>query len=109
MTFIRRSAVSAVAVSAALLAGCAASPAPESTSQYNDDSAITSKVKSGIVATEGVPASNIGVRTDRGVVQLSGFAQSQRDRVHAEDIAQSVAGVAQVDNEIRVRPAGSGY
>src|SRR5260370_38916031 len=109
MTFIGRSAVSAVALSAALPGGCAASPARESTGQYIDDTAITAKVKSELLGTGGLPSSNISVRTDRGVVQLSGFATSEKDRLRAGEIAQSVAGVQQVDNAIRVRPAGAGY
>jgi osmotically-inducible protein OsmY len=107
--FISRSAVSAVALSAALLGGCAATPAHESTGQYLDDTTITSKVKGGLLGREGLSSTDISVKTVRGVVHLSGFAKSDEDRVHAGDIAQSVAGVAQVDNEIRVRPAGAGY
>jgi osmotically-inducible protein OsmY len=108
-TFFSSSAVSAVALSAALLAGCAASPTHESTGQYLDDTTITTKVKSELLGKEGVGATHISVKTTGGVVQLSGFAASEEARVRAGEIAQAVGGVAQVDNQIRVRPAGSGY
>jgi osmotically-inducible protein OsmY len=37
------------------------------------------------------------------VVQLSGSAKSEQDRQRAGQIAQSVGGVTQVDNQIRVQ------
>jgi hyperosmotically inducible protein len=102
-TFIRRSAVSAVVLSAALLGACAASPAHESTGQYFDDTTITTKVKSKLLGSEGVWSSDLSVKTTQGVVQLSGLAKSEQDRSRAAEIAQSVAGVKQVDNQIRVQ------
>jgi osmotically-inducible protein OsmY len=102
-TLISRSAVSAVALSAALLGGCAASPSHESTGQYFDDTTITTKVKSKLLGSEGVWSTDLSVTTVQGVVRLSGFAKSEQDRQHAGEIAQSVAGVKQVDNQIRVQ------
>jgi osmotically-inducible protein OsmY len=96
-------------LSAAFLGGCAASPARESTGQYLDDTAITTKVKSVLLHGQGLGSTDFSVKTTRGVVQLSGFAGSEEDRVHAGEMAQAVAGVQQVDNEIRVRPAGAGF
>jgi osmotically-inducible protein OsmY len=101
--FISRSGVSAVALSAALLGGCAASPSHESTGQYIDDATVTTKVKSKLLASEGVSSSDLSVKTVGGVVQLSGFAKTEQDRSRAGEIAQSVAGVKQVDNQIRVQ------
>ena len=102
-TFVSRSTVSAVALSAALLGGCAASPSHESTGQYLDDATITTKVKSKLLGSEGVRSSDVSVKTVHGVVQLSGSAKSEQDRQRAGQIAQSVAGVTQVDNQIRVQ------
>src|SRR6202158_6552210 len=94
--FISRSAVSAVALSAALLGGCAASPTHESTGQYLDDTTITTKVKSELLGKEGLSSTDVSVKTDRGVVRLSGFAKSEEDRVRAGQIAQAVGGVRRV-------------
>jgi osmotically-inducible protein OsmY len=102
-TFVCSSAVSAVALSAALIAGCAASPSRESTGQYLDDATITTKVKTKLLGSEGVWSSDMSVKTVRGVVQLSGSAKSEQDRQRAGQIAQSVGGVTQVDNQIRVQ------
>ena len=88
---------------AALLAGCAASPTHESTGQYLDDASITAKVKSTLVAKEGISASNISVETQRGEVQLGGFASTQQEKQRAADLARSVSGVKEVHNDILVR------
>jgi hyperosmotically inducible protein len=102
-TSIGRSAVSAVVLSAALLGGCAAAPGHESTGQYIDDTTITTKVKSELLGSGGVWSTDISVKTVQGVVQLRGFAKSEQDRGRAGEIARSVAGVTQVDNQIRVQ------
>jgi osmotically-inducible protein OsmY len=101
--FISRGAVCAIALSAALLGGCAASPAHESTGQYIDDTTITAKVKGELLGRGGIWATDMSVKTVGGVVQLSGSARSEQDRQRAGEIAQSVAGVKQVDNQIRVQ------
>ena len=100
---ISRSALSAVALSAALLGGCAATPAHESTGQYIDDTTITSKVRTELFGSEGIWSTDMSVQTIQGVVQLSGLAKSEEDRQRAGEIARSVGGVKQVDNQIRVQ------
>jgi osmotically-inducible protein OsmY len=90
-------------LSLALLAACAASPTHESTGQYVDDAAITTKVKSQLFTTKDVSASDISVQTVAGVVQLSGFARTEQERQRAAEIARSVSGVTQVHNDIRIR------
>jgi hyperosmotically inducible periplasmic protein len=100
---ISRSALSAVALSAALLGGCAATPAHESTGQYIDDTTITSKVRTELFGSEGIWSTDMSVKTVEGVVQLSGLAKSEEDRQRAGEIARSVGGVKQVDNQIRVQ------
>jgi osmotically-inducible protein OsmY len=101
---IRRISSAATVVSLALLAGCAASPAHDSTGQYVDDATITAKVKTQLLTTSGVSGSQIGVETVRGgEVQLSGFAGSAGEKQRAGEIARSVPGVTQVLNDIRIR------
>jgi hyperosmotically inducible protein len=100
---IGRSALIASALCGALLAGCAASPAHESTGQYLDDATITTKVKSELLAKEGLSASNISVETQKGEVQLGGFASTQQEKQRAAEIARSVTGVKQIHNDILVR------
>jgi osmotically-inducible protein OsmY len=83
------------------LAGCASSG--EKTGAYVDDSWITTKVKSEMVANSDVSARNISVNTTRGVVKLTGTAASMQESNRAAQIARGVAGVKAVENDIRVQ------
>jgi osmotically-inducible protein OsmY len=86
-----------VVVAALIIVGCAATSSRESTGQFVDDASITTKVKSSFVADPTVSALSIGVETTRGVVHLSGIVDNEQERQRAIQMAQSVAGVKQVD------------
>jgi hyperosmotically inducible protein len=74
-----------------------------STGQSIDDSGITSKVNTALVKNEQTKAGDIKVQTESGVVQLSGFVDSQAQKDTAGKVAQSVAGVKSVKNNLRVK------
>jgi osmotically-inducible protein OsmY len=88
-----------------LVGGCAAQPSRESTGEYIDDAAITTKVKAALVADKEVSALDVKVETFRGVVQLSGFADNQREISRAVSVSRGVKGVRSVKNDMRVKPA----
>lgn len=92
-----------VAMLAVLAAGCAGDRTRESTGEYIDDSAITSKVKTALLNDPAVSALAINVETFKGTVQLSGFAKSERERSRAAELAQTVPGVKTVRNDIALR------
>ncbi len=50
-----------------------------------------------------IDASDIEVRVDNGEVTLAGMVDSRRTKRMAEDVVESVAGVRDVHNELRVR------
>ena len=83
------------------LAGCANTG--EKTGAYVDDSWITSKVKSEMIANKSVKARDISVNTDRGVVTLSGTAATWDESNKAAEIAHGVKGVISVQNDIHVQ------
>ena len=85
------------------LAACAGSAKRESTGEYIDDSAITSKVKAAFVQDKAVDALDIKVVTFKGNVQLSGFASSEAERRRAVDLARAVPGVKSVSNDILIK------
>jgi osmotically-inducible protein OsmY len=85
------------------LAACAGSPTQESTGEYLDDTAITTRVKSAFVSDKEVSAMNITVETFKGTVQLSGFAKNAKEADKAESIARSIKGVKGVKNDIRIK------
>ncbi len=85
------------------LAGCAGTRTQDSTGEYIDDAAITTKVKSEMIADKEVSALHISVETMKGVVHLAGAADTRQEANKAATIARSVAGVKSVDNDIRVK------
>jgi len=82
------------------LLSCASTPKSSSTGELIDDSVITTKVKSLLAADVGLKTFQISVETYKGVVQLSGFVNSQADIDQAGKIARSVNGVVSVKNNL---------
>jgi hyperosmotically inducible protein len=68
-----------------------------------DDSAITTKVKSALLADADVKSSDIKVETRKGEVQLSGFVDTQAQMDRAVAIAKGVEGVKKVDNNMSLK------
>ena len=85
------------------LLGCASTAKQEGTGEYIDDSVITTKVKAEIFQDDSLKSSEINVETFKGVVQLSGFVNSQADINRAVEVASSVKGVTSVKNAMRVK------
>lgn len=83
--------------------GCASTRTQESTGQYFDDAAITTRVKAAFVEDKAVSAARINVETFKGVVQLSGFANNQAEIDQAVALARAVSGVKDVKNDIRLK------
>ena len=85
------------------LAACAETSTQESTGAYIDDAAITTKVKSAILADDGLKVFEIHVATEHNVVELSGFVDSRATIERATRIAEQVAGVRLVRNDLQVK------
>jgi hyperosmotically inducible protein len=68
-----------------------------------DDTTITAKVKTALVADSTVPGHDVKVETRDGVVQLAGFVDNSTQKQQAADVARRVAGVKQVDNQLEVK------
>ena len=84
-------------------ASCGSTPKQESTGEYVDDSVITTKVKSLLAADDFLKSFEIGVETRKGIVQLSGFVDSQNSVNKAVEITRSVKGVKSVKNSLIVK------
>ncbi|WP_349431534.1 BON domain-containing protein [Methylomarinum sp. Ch1-1] len=84
-------------------AGCASTQKHEGTGEYVDDSVITTKVKAQLLNEPNLSSAQINVETFKGVVQLSGFVNSQAGIDRAVEIARDVAGVKSVKNAMRLR------
>jgi osmotically-inducible protein OsmY len=96
--------VAVALVSAMTIAGCTSSTrTTESTGEYVDDAAITSKVKAAILAEPGLKTLQIGVETYKDVVQLSGFVDNAQSKARAGEVAAGVPGVSSVRNNLVVK------
>ena len=87
----------------ATFAACAATRTQESTGEYVDDSVITTKVKSLLATDDFLKSFQIGVETFKGVVQLSGFVNSQEAINKAVLITSGVKGVKSIKNDLIVK------
>ena len=83
--------------------GCGSTATREGTGEYVDDSVITTKVKTAIFNDPSLKVNEINVETFKGVVQLSGFVNSQDDINRAVRVARSVKGVVSVRNDMRLK------
>ena len=87
----------------ATFVACASTPKQEGAGEYVDDSVITTKVKTLLAADDFLKSFQIGVETYKGIVQLSGFVNSQKAVDKAVEITRSVKGVASVKNNLIVK------
>jgi len=86
----------------AILGGCSATRTQESPGEVVDDSVLTAKVKSALIADPVTKARQINVETYRGVVQLGGFVDNADEKAQATKVAGGITGVKEVRNDLRV-------
>jgi hyperosmotically inducible protein len=85
-------------------AGTTASPGESATlGTAADDTAITARVKSALLAEAEVSGLAINVETANGVVQLAGEVDNQAHIDRAVQIASKAEGVKSVQNQLRVK------
>lgn len=70
---------------------------------FMDDSAITAKVKSALMDAKNIKSNDISVKTEKKVVTLSGFVESQAQAEEAVATAKKVEGVSSVSDKLHVR------
>jgi osmotically-inducible protein OsmY len=87
----------------AAFVACASTPQQSSTGEYVDDSVITTKIKSLLAEDEFLKSFQISVETRKGIVELSGFVDTQKSKDRAGQIARGVGGVKSVQNALIVK------
>src|SRR3954465_7912402 len=92
-------------LSAALTTGCAVARHQETAGEYGTDSKITARIKTDLYKDPVVKGTEVKVSTMNGVVQLSGFVESQQAKERAGQIARSIPGVVDVHNDL-ILPTG---
>ncbi len=91
--------------STVFIAGCDTHPAAPAVSEpavTMDDSIITTKIKSGILADPFVKGLDPQVETRNGNVQFSGLGGNQAQLWRVTEIARSVSGVKSVENKMSI-------
>jgi hyperosmotically inducible protein len=84
------------------LAGCISTASTRTAGETIDDSTLNARVKTALIGDERTKARQIDVDTYRGDVQLNGFVDSAAAKTAAGSVAQNVAGVNKVTNNLQV-------
>lgn len=102
-TFSKALSAAFLAFTLATVVGCASTSQQSGAGEYVDDTVITTKVKAAIFNEPTLKSAEINVETYKGVVQLSGFVNSQADINKAVSLARGVDGVSGVKNDMRLK------
>ncbi|CDL81408.1 BON domain-containing protein [Xenorhabdus szentirmaii] len=70
---------------------------------YLADSAITAKVKGALLEHKGINSNDISVKTEDGIVYLSGFVKNKHQAAQVAKIAHGVKGVKSVKSTIQIK------
>jgi len=84
------------------LLGCTSTARHESTGQYIDNSALTAKIKASLLSEHLLSATEIRVKSYKGVVTLRGHVASQSEMNQAVNIVRHTNGVTAIKNEMTV-------
>jgi hyperosmotically inducible protein len=87
--------------------GCAGNRYTQSTGEQIDDRVQSSHVKKALSDDPQYKYGNVKVQTFKGVVQLSGFANSSEQKDRAAALANNVVGVREVVNNITIKESGN--
>lgn len=83
--------------------GCAGNANERSTGQYIDDKTLQHQVRDAMSDNAEYKFDNVNVDVFRGTVQLNGFVTTPEQKAKASDIAKSIQGVKDVQNNITVQ------
>jgi osmotically-inducible protein OsmY len=89
----------------AFTTGCAVTSGRETAGEYAKDKEIAARIKTALYADPVTKGTEIEVQSLKGVVQLSGFVDTQNSKDRAGQIASSTPGVRQVYNNL-ILPTG---
>ncbi len=99
---MKRSIIVVGLVGVLSMSGCVAFSQKESPEQFVNSAIITSSVKGRLASHAGLETLSLSVQTINGNILLSGYAQTQEQKVMAERVAQTTEGVNKVINSIVV-------
>lgn len=101
---MNKKVVALIATTALLgMAACSATRTQRAPGEQVDDAALLTSVKSALASDPITEAREINVDVNRGIVKLSGFVDSSKEQAQAVQVARSVEGVKEVQNDIAVQ------
>ena len=89
-------------------AGCSSTSSDRSEGRQVDDRIVNSKVQDALKESPTYKYDEVRVMTYGGVVQLSGFVNTEDQKARAADLARRVEGVHEVINNISLKPTATG-
>jgi hyperosmotically inducible protein len=99
------------ALAAVALAGAYTAQADEpkrTMGEYTDDKVLHTKVWAALTEDKTADASEINLEVYKGVVQLNGFVDNEKEKAQAEAVAKAVEGVKGVENNLAIKQGTSG-
>ena len=96
--------VASALLCAVAFTGCSTYSGDRTEGRVVDDNKITKEVQNKLQSEPVYKFTDVDVKTFAGVVQLSGFVNSNDQKQRAAELAQSVPGVTQVMNSIALKP-----
>jgi hyperosmotically inducible protein len=82
----------------------AADTSTDTAGEYLDDATITTKVKASFAKDKWVLGRDISVRTDHGVVDLTGTVANAKESDRATALATEIKAVKAVHNNLKINP-----
>ena len=76
----------------------------DSAGEFLDDATITAKVKAAFAKDKIIKGRLISVRTDKGVVDLTGTVRGTKESDRATDISTKIKSVSAVHNNLKITP-----
>ncbi len=70
---------------------------------YMGDSATTAKIKSELLAAKGINSRDISIKTEKRVVYISGFVNSEEQSRKIIEIISQVEGVKSIQNGLTIK------
>ncbi|CAQ82583.1 MULTISPECIES: BON domain-containing protein [Photorhabdus] len=70
---------------------------------YVGDSATTAKIKSELLAERGISSNDISVKTEKGVVYISGFVKSEEQSRKILAVIAKMKGVKSIQNGLTIK------
>ena len=106
MITINRLTVFLLIVQLCLILGCVSSPSQPRKEQKYHDVSLTTKVYEAILDEPSLRPFDINVRTQKGVVELSGYVNSRDDMDKAIEVARKIEGIKSIKNDMQIQATG---